>query len=190
MQAGNKQRQAEQREDDLAQHLHGEIDGNACTARTERHAALPQQPRADEFAADLRDRKKIVDRLSDPAKGDEGEQPGRRRGRQKHLPRQRREEHLDRVEGDHREHAPARGTQAAGDLGKAVIPAQRERERQAKGCAEGQRKSHQATPAAATRGVAATVPASARNALKRRATLSGVTVGRPSLPIEPGAMRT
>src|SRR5258707_6427350 len=76
VQAGNKQRQAEQREDDLAQHLHGEIDGNACTARTKRHATLPQQPRADEFAADLRDRKKIVDRLSDPAKGDEGGQPG------------------------------------------------------------------------------------------------------------------
>src|SRR6185437_16302441 len=91
-------------------------------------------------------------------------------------------------EGDHREHAPAGAADAVRDLGKAVIAGKRQRQRQAGESAERKRQLHRAMPAA-TLGAAPAVLPPARNALKRRATSSGVTVGRPSLPIEPGAMR-
>src|SRR5215211_2917160 len=88
------------------------------------------------------------------------------------------------MEGDHREDAPAGAAEATGDLGKTKIRAKRKRERQA----QRERNLHHAAPAA-TSETALAAARCARNALKRRATSAGAMVGRPSLLIEPGAMR-
>src|SRR5262245_12090429 len=92
------------------------------------------------------------------------------------------------MEGDHREHAPAGVAEATGDLGKAKIRAERKHESHAQRQAQRERKLHDVAPAA-TSGTALDAVRCARNALKRRATSAGAIVGRPSLLIEPAAMR-
>src|SRR5262249_8931468 len=135
-----------------------------------------------------RDRKQIVDGLLDPAQAHERNQAGRRLRRHQRLPPERREDDLQRVERDDQEHPPAGRAKALGDFGKTVISGEPQQEREPDREAERDRELHDATSAATRRGAPEAAP-SARNALKRRATSLGATVGRPSLLMEPGAMR-
>ena len=103
-----QQQQAADGEDDLRQHLHGQVADRAGGGLDQRDAAPAQQRHRCELAADLGHRQQVVHPLPNPAQDDEI-----RQGRARHgpagdrAPAERGEQHLDQMEGHHDQDAPA-----------------------------------------------------------------------------------